>query len=167
MENKKTAVMKDISALSNEALRLQTRRTQEQNGDYCESEGFREHSEIEGASEKLRLETSSDKTRGRYLTAAQSVKEGEILFQETPFSCVLLPPFYSSHCHDCLAPLLAPVPCSVCTQPRYCSAECRDQAWASYHQYECGHLDTLHSVGIGETKENWKEGRGEVVLTQI
>ena len=29
------------------------------------------------------------------------------------------------------------------------SGECRDAAWTEYHKHECGHLDTLHSVGIG------------------
>ena len=151
VENKKAAVIKDISALNNEVTRLESSKNRKQSEDDSDSDAdaFSEHSDIQGASEKLKLETSNDKTRGRYLTASERVKEGEILFQETPFSCVLLPPYYSSHCHDCLAPLLAPVPCIVCTQPRYCGAECRDRAWASYHQYECGHLDTLHSVGIG------------------
>ena len=32
--------------------------------------------------------------------------------------------------------------------PRYCSAKCRSDAWL-HHQHECGHLDLLHSVGIG------------------
>ena len=60
------------------------------------------------ASYKLQLETSNDKVRGRYITAREAIQEGEVVFQEAPFSCVLLPPFYSSHCHHCLAPL-APV----------------------------------------------------------
>ena len=44
--------------------------------------------------------------------------------------------------------LSAPVPCLKCTQPRYCSEECRSNAWSRYHQYECTGLDLLHSVGI-------------------
>lgn len=152
LENRKTAVIKDISALNNEVARLHSsNHTQSVRGG-CDSDSdeFREHSDIPGASDKLKLETSNDKIRGRYLRATEIVKEGEILFRESPFSCVLLPPFYSSHCHHCLAPLLAPVSCSVCTQPRYCSGICRDAAWESYHKHECGHLDILHSVGIGE-----------------
>ena len=75
---------------------------------------------------------------------------GEVLFSESPYSCVLLPPHYSTHCNQCLVQLLAPIPCRYCTQTRYCSGACRDTAWSQYHQYECGQLDLLHSVGIGK-----------------
>ena len=75
---------------------------------------------------------------------------GEVLFSESPYSCVLLPPHYSTHCNQCLVQLLAPIPCRYCTQTRYCSGACRDAAWSQYHQYECGQLDLLHSVGIGK-----------------
>ncbi len=44
--------------------------------------------------------------------------------------------------------LKAPVPCLKCTQPRYCSETCRKDSWNSYHRFECGGLDVLHSVGI-------------------
>ena len=44
--------------------------------------------------------------------------------------------------------LSAPVPCLKCTQPRYCSEDCRFTSWSSYHQYECTGLDLFHSVGI-------------------
>ena len=106
--------MKDVSALSNEVARLQTNHSEDTNNYHLELvDEFQVHKEVAGASYKLQLETSNDKVRGRYITAREAI-------QEAPFSCVLLPPFYSSHCHHCLAPLLAPVSCLVCTQPRYC-----------------------------------------------
>ena len=120
-ENKKAAAMKDVSALSNEVARLQTCHSEDTNNYHLELvDEFQVHKEVAGASYKLQLETSNDKVRGRYITAREAIQEGEVVFQEAPFSCVLLPPFYSSHCHHCLAPLLAPVFCLVCTQPRYC-----------------------------------------------
>ena len=110
--------MKDVSALSNEVARLQTSHSEDTNNNHLKLvEEFQVHEEVAGASRKLQLETSNDKVRGRYITAREAIQEGEVVFQEAPFSCVLLPPFYSSHC---LAPLLAPVFCLVCTQPRYC-----------------------------------------------
>ena len=123
-ENKKNAVIKDISALNNEVLQLQNKQKEDESGtDNKVKDEFVEHKEITGASSKLQLEFSNDKICGRYLTAGESVDEGEVLFQEKPYSCVLLPPFYSSHCHHCLAQIMAPVPCLVCTQPRYCRSE--------------------------------------------
>ena len=29
------------------------------------------------------------------------------------------------------------------------SIECSEAAWRAHHQYECGHLDLLHSLGVG------------------
>jgi len=110
---------------------------------------FEENSEMPGASDKLRLESSSDSSRGRFIRVKDDISAGEIVFRESPYSCVLLPPFYSSHCHHCLAQLQSPVACVVCTQSRYCSVKCRDESWSQYHKLECGNLDILHSVGLG------------------
>ena len=118
-ENRKLAVMKDISALSSEIARLQQSKTSP-SSEEAEEPSLAYSEEMAGASKKLQLQTSSDKTRGRFVTARENLEAGEVLFLEKPYSCVLLPPFYSSHCHHCLAPLLAPVSCLVCTQPRYC-----------------------------------------------
>jgi len=149
-ENKKVSVIKDISALNNEVIRLKKKQKQESFDKKKDPKrDFTENKNIPGASSKLRLEKSNDKVRARYLSACEDIETGEILFSESPFSCVLLPPFYSTNCHHCLIKLQAPVSCLVCTQPRYCSGSCRDAAWSQYHKYECGHLDTLHSVGIG------------------
>ena len=146
-ENRKLAVMKDISALSSEIVRLQQTKTSPSSEEAGEP-SLTYSEEMTGASNKLRLQTSTDKTRGRFVTARESLEAGEVLFREEPYSCVLLPPFYSSHCHHCLASLSAPLACPACTQTRYCKVKCRDEAW-QYHKYECGRLDTLHSVGIG------------------
>ena len=106
-ENRKLAVMKDISALSNEIIRLKQSHTSPSSESVAEPR-LAYSEEMAGASNKLKLQTSSDKTRGRFVTARENLEAGEVLFLEKPYSCVLLPPFYSSHCHHCLAPL-APV----------------------------------------------------------
>lgn len=146
-ENRKLAVMKDISALSNEIIRLKQSHTSPSSESVAEPR-LAYSEEMAGASNKLKLQTSSDKTRGRFVTARESVLAGEVLFREEPYSSVLLPPFYSSHCYHCLGSLSAPLSCTACTQTRYCKVKCRDEAW-QYHKYECGRLETLHSVGIG------------------
>ncbi|GIY03494.1 SET and MYND domain-containing protein 4 [Caerostris extrusa] len=38
--------------------------------------------------------------------------------------------------------------CHQCSQVRYCSQQCVDESWEKYHKWECGNLDSLHSVGI-------------------
>ena len=123
-ENRKASVVKDVSALNNEVMRLKTKQKHESFEKEVEpNRDFIEHEEIPGASLKLRLERSNDKVRARYLTASEKIDIGEILFSEAPFSCVLLPPFYASNCHHCLIQLKAPVSCLVCTQTRYCRSE--------------------------------------------
>jgi len=145
-EDKKSAVRRDISALEKEALKLESESlVVSETSSILEFE----NRDFPGASDKLQLKYSNDKVRGRYVVAKDHIQTGEIIFSETPYSWVLLPSFYSTHCSQCLAQLVAPVPCRLCTQARYCSGECRDKSWSSYHQYECGHLDLLHSVGIG------------------
>ena len=85
--------MKDVSVLSNEVARLQTCHSEDTNNNHLKLvEEFQVHEEVAGASCKLQLEMSNDKVRGRYITAREAIQEGEVVFQEAPFSCVLLPP---------------------------------------------------------------------------
>jgi len=163
-EDKKAAVVKDIAFLETEAANLENKPVKNmKNG----STILADNSILPGASPKLCLEVSNDRVRGRFVTAKEDIKVGEVLFQESPFSCVLLPPFYSSHCNQCLVQLVAPVSCKFCTQPRYCSGSCRDLAWSSHHQHECGQLDLLHSVGIGHLAVRTVLAAGRDLLMSI
>ena len=118
------------------------------------------------------------------MVATAPITSGEVVIRESPFSLVPLPDHSTSRCNLCLQePLLAPLACSRCTQPRYstcspallplfllffyfhkspllqpvdvfafsryCSSSCQTLAWSQHHQHECGHLDLLHSVGVG------------------
>ena len=71
--------MKDITALSQEISRLQRKQAsprveEEREPPVAWSE------DIPGASQKVKLEKSGDKTRGRFVTATQDVEvRGEIL----------------------------------------------------------------------------------------
>ncbi|XP_060070783.1 SET and MYND domain-containing protein 4-like [Ylistrum balloti] len=99
------------------------------------------------ATSGLRMEQTREK--GRHLVAARDLKAGDTLIVEKPFAAVLLPDHYDSHCHHCFGQLdLLVIPCVRCSQVRYCSKECQNSSWTSYHQFECFYMDLLHSVGI-------------------
>ncbi|XP_064634402.1 SET and MYND domain-containing protein 4-like isoform X2 [Lineus longissimus] len=86
--------------------------------------------------------------QGRHLVAVDSIQTGDTLIVEQPFSAVLLPSHYDTHCHHCFKPILAPIGCDLCTDVRFCSQDCKSKSWETYHQYECGYLNLFHSVGI-------------------
>ena len=106
-----------------------------------------ENADLPGAATFLSLQSESG-ARGRHVITEQEVKPGELLFSENPFASVQLAEHSATHCHHCYAKLQVPFPCTRCTQPRYCSETCRDESWATYHRFECGSLDFLHSVGV-------------------
>ena len=84
----------------------------------CQIEGWSE-AELIGASPKLKPEESGDRVRGRFVTTKEKLEAGELVFRETPFSLVLLPEHCNTRCNQCLAgPLVAPLSCRRCTQPR-------------------------------------------------
>lgn len=153
-EEKKSSVRRDLLAMEQEARCLLQKRPTGRSpsassaGSQPPPPQFR-NSSLPQANPKLELVQSQDRIRGRYVVTQQDLHVGEILFSEEPFSSVLLPEHYSTHCHQCYARLAAPLPCKKCTQPRYCSVECCEVAWLAHHQYECGYLDLLHSLGVG------------------
>ncbi|XP_074045295.1 SET and MYND domain-containing protein 4 [Macrotis lagotis] len=108
----------------------------------------------------------SDPSRGRYLIANQDILPGEVLVKEEAFVSVLNPaetpwlrpgpgakqdsqaPPGDLHCHRCLKPVVAPVPCPGCSYARYCSPQCMQLAWDRYHQTECSLGGTLLALGV-------------------
>lgn len=94
--------------------------------------------------------------KGRHLVAAERLAAGEVIFNDRPYCCVLIPGmedetgkgerldtergvFGTEHrrCHRCLTETLHPVPCEGCSYSRYCSADCQRDAWEEHHQWEC------------------------------
>ena len=65
--------MKDITALSHEISRLQQKQASPRVEEDREAP-LAWSEDIPGASQKLKLEKSGDKTRGRFLTATQDVE---------------------------------------------------------------------------------------------
>ncbi|XP_023343918.1 SET and MYND domain-containing protein 4 isoform X2 [Eurytemora carolleeae] len=148
-DEKKISVMKDVNAMVLELEGLLNRTNSTERDQTNDPSPLFVNSSLPNASPKLALKSSEEKIKGRFVITSQSIEEGELLFSEEPYSSVLLPEQYSTHCHHCYRKLEAPMPCKKCTQPRYCSNACVEEGWQEYHQYECGQLDLLHSIGIG------------------
>ncbi|XP_042241667.1 SET and MYND domain-containing protein 4-like [Homarus americanus] len=107
---------------------------------------------IKGESSVVKYMTSAFELRvndkyGRHIVASDDVSKGSVVFMEKPYAAILLPEYHNSHCHTCFTPATNPVPCKDCRDVIFCKEECRDlgQKW---HQYECGILHILSSVGI-------------------
>ncbi|XP_075417329.1 protein-lysine N-methyltransferase SMYD4 [Tenrec ecaudatus] len=123
-----------------------------------------ESEQIPGASSSVAL--CVDPLKGRYLIATKDILPGELLLKEDAFVSALNPgempqphPGPESkwgtrvshgdlHCHRCLKHTLAMVPCDECSYAKYCSQECREQAWELYHSAECPQGALLLTLGI-------------------
>ncbi|XP_058019880.1 SET and MYND domain-containing protein 4 isoform X2 [Ahaetulla prasina] len=127
-------------------------------------EPWEESERVSGASVAVSLGFSSCK--GRHLVAAQDLPPGKLLVREAAFASVLCPGQSlllegtaqalqdgqlanpDLHCHHCLRPLLASVPCRGCSYSRYCSPVCAQLAWSSYHWAECALGGLLLALGV-------------------
>ncbi|XP_058059609.1 histone-lysine N-methyltransferase SMYD3 [Anopheles bellator] len=68
-------------------------------------------------------------------------KRGDLILEEQPFACVLLPQFRHERCDRCYK-LGKVLKCSGCLYVRYCDRVCQQEAWPD-HQAECAKLKTL------------------------
>ncbi|XP_036762065.2 SET and MYND domain-containing protein 4 isoform X2 [Manis pentadactyla] len=130
-----------------------------------EDMGLKEENEhISSASSSVSLCT--DPLKGRYLIATKDILPGELLVKEDAFVSVLnpgeMPPLHQGleskwdtrvtnsdlYCHRCLKHTLATVPCDGCSHAKYCSPECKQQAWNLYHNIECSLGGLLLTLGV-------------------
>jgi SET and MYND domain-containing protein 4 len=88
---------------------------------------------------------------GRFVTAAQDIKLGAYLVQEKPHVSVLLQSYSQSHCQHCLKRANIHVACRHCADVIFCTEKCRDAAWSTYHQHECGVKQHLWNSGASIT----------------
>ncbi|XP_041864958.1 SET and MYND domain-containing protein 4 isoform X2 [Melanotaenia boesemani] len=107
--------------------------------------------------------------KGRHLMALERITAGEVILNDRPYSCVLIPgmeevkgkrgggqdaqknmTFGSEHrrCHLCLTETVCSVPCEGCSYSRYCSSGCRQQAWEEHHRWECPLGADLMVMGV-------------------
>ncbi|KAG9351621.1 hypothetical protein JZ751_022872 [Albula glossodonta] len=122
---------------------------------------------IPSASPAVTLQFSPSK--GRHLLAAEDIAAGEVVLEEKAFSFVLIPggapvarpendnskmlgmgAFNTEEqlCHSCLQQTFNPLPCQGCSYARYCSEQCRKEAWAGYHCSECPVGGELRAAGV-------------------
>ncbi|KAJ8681664.1 hypothetical protein QAD02_017456 [Eretmocerus hayati] len=111
---------------------------------------FGDHLNFSYASAALDLKFSGEK--GRYVISNRDIRKGQVLFVEKPFAFVLLDHQSSGTiCANCCKLRgFSPIPCKRCTSTVYCSSLCQDEAWSTYHQWECfGHQTRLwEQIGI-------------------
>ncbi|XP_035523052.1 SET and MYND domain-containing protein 4 [Morone saxatilis] len=106
--------------------------------------------------------------KGRHLVAAERIAAGEVILNDRPYSCVLIPGMEEvkgtggredtergvllgmehRRCHRCLTETLCPVPCEGCNYSRYCSASCQRDAWEEHHRWECPLAADLMVMGV-------------------
>ncbi|XP_069471468.1 SET and MYND domain-containing protein 4 isoform X2 [Ambystoma mexicanum] len=104
--------------------------------------------------------------RGRHLVASRDIDPGETLVQEEAFVIIVIPEGLLQHesragkrwdhmvtnadlyCHRCLRQAHSAVPCRGCCYARYCSQQCLEKAWDSYHSVECTTGSVLLSLGV-------------------
>lgn len=104
------------------------------------------HANVKMASKLINMAVTQE--QGRHLVANSSINPGDVLIVERPYTSVLLPDHYSTHCHQCLTKTTAPLPCPHCPLVLYCTETCRDDSWRKYHHIECPYLGIMHAIGI-------------------
>ncbi|XP_030010007.1 protein-lysine N-methyltransferase SMYD4 [Sphaeramia orbicularis] len=110
----------------------------------------------------------SNLNKGRHLVAKDRIAAGEVILNDRPYSCVLLPGRQEvkgkgvkagtgrsvlfgtehRHCHRCLTETLCLVPCDECSYSRYCSTVCLKEAWEEHHRFECPLGADLKVMGV-------------------
>ncbi|CAH1790753.1 unnamed protein product [Owenia fusiformis] len=86
---------------------------------------------------------------GRFATASEDIRVGDVMIVDKPFASVLLPTVYRTHCYHCMKRVVAAIPCTQCSAVKFCTFSCRKEAW-SYHQVECKFLKFLLESGVGK-----------------
>lgn len=97
------------------------------------------------------IEVKESRNLGRHVIATRDIKPGEILAVERPFVLVSVNQTLN-HCHECISLCYNLIPCQNCTHVMYCGEICRDEAWKSYHQYECPILETCKALELDKLK---------------
>lgn len=86
---------------------------------------------------------------GRYTVAKHDLHAGEVVATETPYSAVLYPSCYDTHCYRCFARITLPFPCLSCRDVVFCGMKCWRSAWKGFHWAECGWMDRLTYSWVG------------------
>ncbi|CAH8848436.1 unnamed protein product [Trichobilharzia szidati] len=97
---------------------------------------------------------------GWHIVAARTIKPGELLIRDIPYSCRLQYDRLLLNCYRCSKRCINLIPCRRCTQVGFCSETCEQAAWEPLwssdnklssttnpslpsHYFECGLVDRL------------------------
>lgn len=84
-----------------------------------------------------------NKKYGRHVVATRDILPGEIVLNDAPYiTCINLNNAHA-YCGHCLKFSWACIPCNNCSWIMFCSEECKQKAWAEYHDIECNVLPRL------------------------
>ncbi|XP_018573238.1 SET and MYND domain-containing protein DDB_G0273589-like [Anoplophora glabripennis] len=90
---------------------------------------------IESSSNSIAIRL--DENRGPLIVATKDIRIGEVLAVEAPYVSQTDIINKYLHCHECLELCFNMIACDNCTEALYCSENCKEQAYKSYHKYEC------------------------------
>ena len=92
-----------------------------------------------------------NQNEGRHAVASRNIPIGEVIIVEKPFTSICLSSCLETHCYDCLLRFKVSYPCRSCASVKFCSVECENKCWNSFHQYECKYFDlfTHDDIGLG------------------
>lgn len=81
---------------------------------------------------------------GRHLIADRDLEVGDVICVEVAYVKCIQPEQVYKRCTHCLeeAPHLL-MPCPKCTSAMFCSEECQEDAWDTYHKHECAISEEL------------------------
>lgn len=93
------------------------------------------------------IHVEQNKQYGRHLITDRDLEVGDVICLEDPYIICIQPEQRYMRCTNCLseAPHLL-VPCTGCTNAMFCSVTCQEDAWDSFHQYECSISEDLMSL---------------------
>ncbi|XP_050428772.1 SET and MYND domain-containing protein 4 [Adelges cooleyi] len=101
------------------------------------------------ATDAMRIEY--DSVEGRHAKASRDIVAGKVVLAERAHASVLLHKYCHSHCTNCFAKLVAPLPCPDCDRVAFCGEPCRETALQSYHAVECSIMPQLVAAGLSVT----------------
>ncbi|XP_076220583.1 protein-lysine N-methyltransferase SMYD4 isoform X2 [Nomia melanderi] len=112
------------------------------------------HPVLQSCSDAVALEF--DEKRGRRLVATRNIKAGSVLIVERPFAFATNKDALDTNCSHCHVSFKSSdtvkIPCRFCRAVGFCSEKCREEAWSTYHRFECCLLDGFYENRSEETQ---------------
>lgn len=126
-----------------DALNLLGKRIETKNmkGKKDDLEILKKHPKYPALSRSVSVQYSQE--RGRYVSAGDDIKIGDVLGVEEPITFSLKQDQLKSRCLNCFISVCAGLPCQTCSQVVFCGLACRRQATTTFHRHECQNMHLL------------------------